>query len=439
MEFSEAQKAKMLKYLLAGLAVGGGTNLTLNLMSYLADKKKDLSDAEQKEKEAKGLNRVIYEIDPKEYAWLEKEASVKTAEEGVAGDTLTQALAILALTGGLYGGYRGADILHDKLRRSELEAQQQEELENYNKKLYLLAKAKAKTASENLTKIAAFSDIAGIGLGALLLTALGSAWASREFLKKQYPKLNLEKTLNDQNSLMASLQTPALPLFIEKEIVKTDSDEPKNLDKDENEEPIEDEEKDPFAKLEKLSFDKQASYVNEAIIGLCYELEKKGKQGSATNIIKSAAIGLTEPIKEATNKYNASYTVFDAVDALEHFHKEASIDPVREQVAITWLATEPQVSKAIMPQMCAELLDHMPILSKVASELNAPNLEHIVTGLLSTAVIQKRQNTFKDLAFSKEAHTKIASEDNTIHASNAELLENLLQNLLPIQEQVKNF
>ena len=125
MEFSEAQKAKMLKYLLTGLAVGGGTNLTLNLISYLSDKNKDVSDAEQKEKEARGLNRLIYEIDPKEYAWLEKEASVKIAEESVAGDTLTQALAILALTGGLYGGYRGADILHDKVRRAELEKQQE--------------------------------------------------------------------------------------------------------------------------------------------------------------------------------------------------------------------------------------------------------------------------------------------------------------------------
>ena len=438
MEFSEAQKAKMLKYLLTGLAVGGGTNLTLNLISYLSDKNRDVSDAEQKEKEARGLNRLVYEIDPKEYAWLEKEASVKTAEESVAGDTLTQALAILALTGGLYGGYRGADMLHDKVRRAELEKQQEEELENYNKKLYLLAKAKAKTASENLTKIAAFSDIAGIGLGALLLTALGSAWASREFLKKQYPKLNLEKTLNDQNPLAAAINTPALPLFLEKETVKIDSDEPKNLDKDENEEPIEDEEKDPFAKLEKLSFAKQASYVNEAIIGLCYELEKKGKQGSATNLIKAAAAGLTEPIKTATNKYNDNYTIFDTVDNLDYFYKNASIDPKREQVAMTWLATEPQVSNAIMPQLCAELLDHMPILSKVASELNAPNLEHIVTGLLSTAVIQKRQNAFKDLSFDENIQIKTAAI-NAGCASNAELLEKILQNPFTIQQQVKNF
>ena len=248
----------------------------------------------------------------------------------------------------------------------------------------------------------------------------------------------MEKTLNDQNPLIASIATPNLPLFIEKEVVKTDSDEPKNLDKDENEEPIEDEEKDPFAKLEKLSFDKQASYVNEAIIGLCYELEKKGKQGSATNLIKAAAAGLTESIKTATNKYNDNYTIFDTVDSLEYFYKSASVDPKREQVAMTWLATEPQVSQAIMPQLCAELLDHMPILSKVASELNAPNLEHIVTGLLSTAVIQKRQNTFKDLSFNENIQIKTAAI-NSGCASNAELLEKILQNSFTIQHQVKNF
>ena len=166
---------------------------------------------------------------------------------------MTQALAVLLGAAGLAGGYKLGDAIHDKFKRDEIKEQNKAELENYYKNLYLLRKARqTKTASEHkMTKVATpLSSILGTGLGILLLTSLGSALAARSYMKKEYPKLDLQKALKrDTNSLF--LDAPDMPIFIEKEqskkvtepnetfkineSVSLDSDEPRNLNKDKNE------------------------------------------------------------------------------------------------------------------------------------------------------------------------------------------------------------
>lgn len=423
MNFSEGQKAKLLKYLLIGLGGGAATNLSLNLISYLKDKAEEAKESkEEKEKLLKRPN--VYEVDPSELAFLNKEASDNNTT--LQGDTATQALAVLLAAAGLMGGYKLGDVVHDKFKRDEVEAQNKTELENYYRNLYLLSKARqnkfANTAS--MKKVAApLSSILGTGLGLLLLTSLGSAFAARSYMKKEYPKLDLNKALKkDVNSLL--LEAPEMPIFIEKEKVTEpnksikpnesvglDSDNIKNLNKDKNEEPI-NEEEDPFSKLEKLSFEKCASEINEALITLCYEFEKQGKLGSVTNLVKTAAIGCIDSLQDAILNNNKQLDIFDVADNIsKKFGKTAAEDIVKEQLAITWLASDPMISSAIMPQIAAEFIDHTPLLSKIASEISNID-EDIFSKLIVASVVKSRGENFKNLdlpnrkiAFIKQANS----------------------------------
>lgn len=423
MNFSEGQKAKLLKYFLIGLGGGAATNLSLNLISYLKDKAEEAEESkEEKEKLLKRPN--VYEVDPSELAFLNKEASDNSTT--IQGDTATQALAVLLAAAGLMGGYKLGDVVHDKFKRDEVEAQNKTELENYYKNLYLLSKARQNkfASTSSMKKIATpLSSILGTGLGLLLLTSLGSAFAARSYMKKEYPKLDLNKALKkDINSLL--LEAPEMPIFIEKEkitepnksikpneSVGLDSDNVKNLNKDKNEEPI-DEENDPFSKLEKLSFEKCASEINEALITLCYEFEKQGKVGSVSSLIKTASMGCLDALQDAIIKNNKQLDVFDVANNIsEKFGKNASCDSSREQLAITWLASDPMVSTAIMPQIAAEFIDHTPLLSKIASEMSDVD-EDIFSKLILASVVKSRGENFKELdlpnrkiAFTKQAST----------------------------------
>lgn len=468
MELTEGQKAKILKYLLVGLGVGSATNLSLNLASYLKDKKDEAEDSERLRDE---INKgpTVYEIDPEELKFLDKKANIKIAstikkfagDPNVGSSTIAQALAIVAAAGGLYSGYKLSDMLHDRLKKDETEEQAKSELENYYKTLYLLNRAQTKTASEKgMTKIAeAFSTIAGTGLGLILLTALGSGWASREFMKKQYPKLNLGKEFDHSvNSRLAD--DPEIPIFIERkkedkkeeeakkkensetdtlelnESVGLDSDIPTNVNYDKNE--VDLDENDAFAKLEKFSFEKCASYINESILRLCYEFEKSGKQGSVTSLVKSAAEGFTSPLKESVENYNVDYTIFDLADNLSSKFTKTAYSKEKEQIALTWLATDPAISSAIMPQIAAEFINHTPVISKLASEI--PANEHLYSGLLTASVIQSRNAAFKPLvkklASAITTDKIIANSTDTSEVDFADTLESILQSNSPLVETI---
>ena len=447
MELTEGQKAKILKYLLTSFGAGAAANLTFNLFSYLRDKENEAKEAESLANKSKAGPKII-EIDPAELQFLNKSASVSlkeyltkyaAAKPSFTSDTLAQALAVLALVGGGIGGYTLADMAHDKIKRDEVKEQADAELENYYKSLYLLNKAK-QVKKANVKVAGALSDVLGTGLGIVLLTALGSAWASREFLKKQYPKLNIaSKFDHNTNALLET--APEIPIFVEKkekegkeekpqvialnESVGLDSDTPKNYT-DKNESEIDD----PFSKLEKFSFEKCASYINESILKLCYEFEKAGKQGSVTNLVKAAAEGHTKSLKDSLVNYNKDFTVFDLADKLSEKFTKVAYSKEKEQLALTWLATDPAISAAIMPQIAAEFIDHTPVISKLASQI--PANEHMYTGLLMSSVISSRADAFKPLvkkiasANIKEDIdlAKTASEDETEFADALEILLN---------------
>jgi hypothetical protein len=437
MEFTDGQKAKILKYLLTGLGVGAGTNLTLNLISYLRDKQTDADISNKDEFELSG-NKNVYEIDPKELQWLEKQASqllskTASAKSDATSNTIAQAIAILAATGGMYGGYKLSDLLHDKVKEDELKDQSEAEKEAYYKNLFLLQQAaQAKHASENsnaMKKIAgAFSSAVGTGLGLMLLTALGSAWASREFMKKQYPKLKLQDVLDTETNALFT-KSPDLPVFVVKEkedkenkesdgdqylkpneSVELDSDNVKDLTLDKHEVPSLDENNDPFSKLEKFSFEKHASYINEAILTLCYNMEKFGdKQGSVTSLVKSAAEGYTDSLRTSVEDFNPDYTIFDVADDLNEKFCKSAYSKEKEQIALTWLATDPTISSAIMPQVVAEYMDHTPVFSKMATVL--PENPDLYLGLLVSSVVKNREDAFA------EVQQKIASEISNIDFS----------------------
>ena len=451
MDFSEGQKAKLLKYFLMGLGSGAAANLGLNLFSYLKDKSTEAKESEEERaKLTKGPK--VYEIDPSEFAFLNKSAADNSTS--IPGDTMTQALAVLLGAAGLAGGYKLGDIIHDKFKRDEIEEQNKAELENYYKNLYLLRKARqTKTANErNMTKVAApLSSILGTGLGVLLLTSLGSALAARSYMQKEYPKLDLQKALKrDTNSLF--LDAPDMPIFIEKEqpkkvtepnetfkvneSVSLDSDEPRNLNKDKNEQSIDND--DPFSKLEKLSFEKCASEINEALITLCYEFEKQGKEGSVSNLVKAASMGFGDTLYGAINNYNKDYTIFDIADDLANkYIKTASEDSkIRDQIAITWLASDPTVSSAIMPQIAAEFIDHTPLYSKIASEVESNYDEDMFAKLISASVVKSRGEAFKDLDIPNK---KIAFDQSLIEDSSdfSDCLAALLRSSNSIKENIK--
>ena len=464
MEFSEGQKAKILKYLLAGIGVGAGTNLALNLVSYLKDKYDEAKDSEDKEKILKSESP-IYEISKDDLAFLNKSAS--SADVGIANNTVAQALAILALTGGLYGGYAVSNKLHDKIKENELSEQNKSEVENYYKTLYLLQKANKKTASCNdgsMTKTAeAFSTLLGTGLGLILLTALGSALTTRSIMKKQYPKLDINKKLDkDYNSLL--MDSPEIPIFKEvdskkdddqknkkdKESVELDSDIQKDLFKDKNETQIESSD-DPFSKMEKLSYDNCSDYINENILKLSFEFEKLGKPGSVTSLVKAASCGFVDNLKDIVlQPYNDDYTIFDLADDL--MSKYANINTygkddqdIRDQLSLTWLASEPSVSAAIMPQISAEFIINTPALSKLASECNDIN-ESTYCGLIMSAVMRSRTNAFKSLSeplnkFSKSidlyTNKKFASSKDTYKDTLVEGIEKLLKSNYSIQDAIR--
>lgn len=453
MDFSEGQKAKLIKYLLMGLGGGAAANLSLNLFSYLRDKAAEANESEEERtKLTKGPK--VYEIDPSEFAFLNKSASDNSTT--IPGDTMTQALAVLLGAAGLVGGYKLGDIAHDKFKRDEVEEQNKAELENYYKNLYLLRKARqAKTASERkMTKVATpLSSILGTGLGVLLLTSLGSALAARSYMKKEYPKLDLQKVLKrDTNSLF--LDAPDMPIFVEREqpkkvtepnetfktneSVSLDSDEPRNLNKDKNEQSINDDD-DPFSRLEKLSFEKCASEVNEALITLCYEFEKQGKEGSVTNLVKAASMGFGDTLYSSLDKYNKDYTIFDIADDLANkYIKTASEDSkLKDQIAITWLASDPAISSAIMPQIAAEFIDHTPLYSKIASEVGDNYDEDAFAKLITASVVKSRGETFKDLDIPNK---KIAFDQSLIEdvSDFSDCLAALLRSPNSVKENLKD-
>lgn len=446
--FSEGQKAKLIQYLLAGLGAGAATNLTLNLVSYLKDK---AADAKQSEAERKKLvsKPDVYEVDPDELDFLQKSAADSTPE--FLSNSLAHALALLAGTGGLYGGYKIADLIHDKFKKDEIEEQNKAELANYYKNLYLLQKAQqSKLASEDasMKKIAMpISNVLGSALGVILLTSIGSALAARSYLQKEYPKLNIKDALRQNESLLSD--SPNLPIFIErpKSSVSLDSDNPKDLNRDKNEQSINDEEEDPFSKLEKLSFEKCASYTNEALLKLCLEFEKSGlKEGSVTNLVKAASAGFVEPLKDIVDSvsYNKDLTIFDLADKLvDSYQLKTASDSAKEQIALTWLATDPSVSKAIMPQIAAEFIDHTPVISKIASEIKTTD-ENLFASLLMASTIKSRAEAFKDLnkkfaseVFNKnkKIFTKEAADQNEFELSDA--LAEILKSSNTLEETLK--
>ena len=422
MDLSEGQKAKILKYLLMGIGGGASMNLAFNLASYLKDKSDQVDLDKSLNPVSKNKKKVI-EIAPEELEFLNKKQAAE--KPGAITNTLAQALAVLALTGGSVAGYKLADMAHDKIKADELADEDRKQLEGYYKNLYLLQQAKQKkAASENendgMRKIAArASTWVGTGLGLLLLSALGSGFLTRSILKKSYPKLDINDVTKG-NPLFAD--DISMPIFVEtkkpeedrpvnnvrpNESVGLDTDMPVNHDKDPREKELD--EKDAFSKLEKLSFEKCASYCNEALLRLCYEFEKNGKEGSVTNLVKSAAAGFTDELENSI--LDKSISIFELADKLVEFKKEASDhDRQLDQLALTWLASNPAVSAAIMPQIAAEFYDHAPTYVKTASAF-PDKLEQNFAALLMASVIDARTSAFSSqVPISKTASIKFDGE-----------------------------
>lgn len=425
MNLSEGQKATILKYLLTGASLGIGTNLALNMASYLRDKSDTVEDKEKLKNSVKG-NTQVYEIDPSELEFLQKSAS-EFEKPGLLNNTLAQALAIVSAAGGAYGGYKLADMFHDKIKNDDLSQEEKAEAENYFKKLYLLQQAQKKTASD-MTKEAKLSDWIGTGLGLILLTSIGSGLLTRSIMKKNYPMLSTSKIIDNNPNLITA---PKKVVIVEKdpvaevkvnESVGLDSDAPTNTDRDPNEASVEDE-NDAFSKaFSKYSFDKSEPYCNEALLKLCYNMEKEGKIGSITNLVKSASAGFTKELKSVIEKpYEKSFTVFDMADSLvDKFYTKEASSPEKEQIALTWLASSPEISKAIMPQAAAEFANNAPTFYKLSSYI-PESAEPVFASILSSVVVNDRCNTFKNIASNlkddslslKEASVKYASSNLT--------------------------
>lgn len=439
MELSEGQKALILKYLLTGAAIGGTSNLALNLISYLKDKANTLEHKDRLQKNVIEGDKV-YTIDPKELEFLNKTSS-EIEKPGFLNNTLAQALAVIASAGGLYGGYKLADLIHDAVKNKEVTEEEQKEAEAYYKKLYLLQQAQQKNASEeSLTKEAKASTLIGTGLGLLLLTSIGSGLLTRSIMKKHHPMLNTEELI-DSHPIIS--QRPKSVKIIEKdeiqdmepnESVGLDSDSVENTNKDPNEISAE-ETADDFEKvLAKYSFDMSKTYCNEALLKLCYNFEKSGRQGSVSNLVKSASCGFTQNLKEIVEKgYNKDLTIFDLADKLaEGYTKEASTDDLKEQLAISWLASEPQVSSAIMPQVAAEFANHAPTYYKLAASV-PQSAEPLFATLLSSQVINDRCAIFekyaKQIEHKDTLSFKQASEKFSEDVNESDCYEYLLNNL----------
>lgn len=448
------QKAKILKYLLIGTSAGIGTNLTLNLISYLTDKHQNIKD---KEKLNKSVNNSVKEIVINEEDELNpslKLASEEELKEGFLNSTLAQALAILAAVGGSYAGYKGIDKIHDKIKNSELKEQEKAEAENYYKKLYKLQQLN-KSASEEISdmkKEAKASTIAGSALGLVLLSALGTALLSRNIMASSYPKLKIQDVVEEK--LNSFNDTPEKVKFVKakdkqtlkpNESVNLDSDVDNNNRYDDKNEVIIDTE-DKFNEMfSKLSFDTSSIDCNEALINICYELEKQSNiPGSATNIIKAASAGFTdELLNVVNNKYNSDLTVFDMADKLvDEFiinKKVASSENnnVKERIAITWLASDPSMSKAVLPQLAAEFAYNTPTYYKLASVYSKED-EAVLSTVLSSSTIESRHNTFGSF---KNELSKIkianASSENIESVDNSDFADSLKELLNPLSSDTE--
>lgn len=411
-EFTEGQKALILKYLLGGLAIGAGSNLALNMISYLKDKSDNIDYKNNLASNANILQEI--EVDPDALKNSYKKAS-SNPNPGVISNSLALALAMLGAAGGIYTGYKAGDFIHDTIKNKELEDEEQKELNAYYSKLYLLnqlSKGSPKFASE---KTAAVSDILGGILGTILLSSLATAIVSRKVFKKQFP-LN-QKLLNDKLELEEEKFgfKPKFIVFKEKQnntipdksktsvkskdkvIKDSDIEKDSNEIKDPNETLTIDNE-DAFSKaFSKLSYENCNIDCNEALLKVEFNLEKQGKKGSATNLIKAAALGFT---KELEDSLNIKGNIFEVADTLSNnlkFASDEKFKDIKDQLAITWLASNKKVANEVMPQIAAEFQYNAPFITKIASFI-PERLEPMLNCLLISSVIKDRTDLFNKYA-----------------------------------------
>lgn len=441
--FTEGQKALLLKYLLGGLAVGGATNLTLNMLSYLNDKKKNVEYKDKLKSVSEKENPVV-EIDPDELnsmLEMKKNASDDSSplKPGLVSNTLASTLTWLAAGLGLVGGYKAMDVLHDSIKENELSDEEKAEAQDYYKKLYLLQQINNENPKyASIEKKAAASDLLGGMLGIMLLTSLGTALVSRSAFKKQFPMENSLKEKMEEFELQSDpTKNFILPKSIKfKEVSKNNKiKENVNLNSDEDSaeeiKAIPDNENtdkdDDFSKaINKFSFETFKNDCNEALLKVAYAMEtKKGISKNISNLIKAASLGYTKELKDIA-KSNADIFKF-ANDVSTVIHRSAN-DKLANQLAFTWIASDNDISSCIMPKVANEFRQDAPSLFKMAAYL-PQGAENVMTPLLSASVIKERGETFKKIA-SDLSNVKVNFNEGFDSNEVASVIEPLLRSNL---------
>jgi len=326
----------VLKMLAGGAFLGSGIGAGTSYLNQLGNLKED-SIPEGDDKNTLYINLPGRQATPT----MPAKGTRKRASDENSG--LTYALGGAGMIAGTYAAYNVIRSAYQNSRKRQL----QKELDQAHQ-VYMGKLSDSASLEKGASQFPPLSKGVGLAYLALLATGVGSGIVANKILDKQMPPIEAPNRYEPK-----------------KIVIRTKSNPDESSEKEAS-----------------SGFEVGPDEI-EALLRQHLEDDKRASVSGFKDLVAAAAQGRCREIQDNV----------DDLDTLLDMVKGASLTKVsvwKKNLAITWLAAEPEVSETIAPVLAAEFADANPGLFKMAL-WTEPRMHKALAGLVKAAVVETRR------------------------------------------------
>ena len=325
----------VLKMLAGGAFVGTGIGAGTSLINQLGNLRQESAP------EPEDKNTLYLNLPP-------RPAPAKSRRIKNASDQNSAATFALSGAGAIAGTYMAYNVIRNAYQNAR-KRQLAKELDSAHN-VYLGKLSDSAELGKSASQFPALSRGVGAAYLALLLTGVGSGIVANKVLNKQFPTIKEPERFGPKRIVIRS-KAP-------------DDDTSPGEDKEANTDEI------------------------EGLLRYHMADEKRAAVSGFADLVAAAAQGRCQEIQDNIEDVD---TLMDLVKGASY----DSVDPWKKNLAITWLAADPEISETLAPVLASEFADSCPGLFKLACYIT-PKVGRKLTGLVKAAVAQTRQAVYVD-------------------------------------------